>query len=258
MAAAASNPPVLRALPRASASSLPDDAVTAERRELKFVYPGRAVATLRDILSVNAQPVRFGSGDVSRVNSIYFDDHRLSSCAESLAGVARRVKIRLRWYDRDFGGGGLFFEVKRRLGYKISKDRVALEALTSLDRIRYTDLVPQIAALLDQRQASLLYTRPNPIAIVSYRREHFRHADTGIRMTLDYDIEAFMQQGCHWPRRDSRVSLDGLAVVEVKTSEANLRHVPAALHPLTPRLARCSKYVQCCLADDVGSVILRD
>jgi hypothetical protein len=258
MAAPEFHAPLLRALPRGRAPSSPDDEVTAKRRELKFVFPGHAVAGLRDILSVNARPIRFGSGDFSAVNSIYFDDHRLSSCAESLAGVSRRVKLRLRWYDRDFSAGRLFFETKRRSGQTTSKERTALEALVPLDRIRYADLVPQIAAALDERAEALLAMRPNPTAIVSYRREHFRYAGTSIRITLDYDIEAFMQEGCERPRRDCRVSLDGLAVVEVKTSEADLPEVRAALHPLTPRLVRCSKYVQCCLADPFCAVLLRD
>lgn len=258
MAVEALAPPPPRSLARGRAPGPLDDGVTADRRELKFVFPGQSVADLRGILSVNAEPIRFGSGDVSRVNSIYFDDYHLSSCAESLAGVSRRVKLRLRWYDEEFAARTLFFEAKRRSGQKTSKERTPLEALKSLGDIPYGELLSGIAPALDEETSVLLGMRSDPVALVCYRREHFRCPGSGIRITLDYDIEAFMQLGNDRPRRDSRVALDGLVVVEVKTSEKELPQVRAALHPLTPRLARCSKYVQCCLADPLASVLLRD
>ena len=67
-----------------------DDSVTAERREMKFVYRSRDLAAIRAVLEGNLRRVRFGADEVSRVNSVYFDDHRLSGCEESLAGAGRR------------------------------------------------------------------------------------------------------------------------------------------------------------------------
>ena len=55
---------------------------------------------------MNLTPIAFGAGEVSLVSSIYFDDDQLNSCRESLAGVNRRTKVRLRWYDRPLPAGG--------------------------------------------------------------------------------------------------------------------------------------------------------
>ena len=51
------------------------------------------------------------------------------------------------------------------------------------------------------------------------------------------------------------VALDRLAVVEVKTLPADEHQVRRLLFPLKPRLARCSKYVHCCLADGLGAAL---
>lgn len=231
------------------------DGVTARRREMKFVFDGSCVDVLRDVLEVNARRVAFGDGPVSRVNSIYFDDARLSSAAESLAGVSRRVKLRLRWYDENFARRGLFFEVKRRNGQIISKDRTPLEAADAIDRIPYEQLTAWLSEVLAPEPAALLSLRPIPITLVSYRREHFRDRDSSIRLTLDYQIEAFSQLGLQRPSRFLGVALDRLTVVEVKTLAADEHLVRRLLFPLKPRLARCSKYVHCCLADGLGAAL---
>ncbi len=234
------------------------DAVTAQRRELKFVFDGSCVDTLRNILEVNAKRVSFGEGPVSTVNSIYFDDHRMTSCAESLAGISRRVKLRLRWYDEAFAQRGLFFEVKSRIGQIISKDRTPLEAADAIDRIPYHELHAWLQHELAAGPAALLGLRPIPTTLVTYRREHFLDRDSSIRLTLDYQIVGFSQLGSSRPIRDSRVSLDRIAVVEVKTLPEDDVHVRRLLFPLKPRLARCSKYVHCCLADGLGASLRVD
>jgi hypothetical protein len=231
------------------------DEVTAQRREMKFVFDGSCVDALRDVLEVNARRVAFGDGPVSNVNSIYFDDARLSSAAESLAGVSRRVKLRLRWYDEKFARQRLFFEVKRRSGQVISKDRTPLDAPEVIDRIPYDDLLAWLGQALAPEPAAWLNLRPIPTTIVSYQREHFRDRDSSIRITLDYQIEAYTQLGLQRPARRSGVALDRLAVVEVKTLAADEHNVRRLLFPLKPRLARCSKYVHCCLANGLGSAL---
>jgi hypothetical protein len=241
----------------ASASIAPDG-VTAQRRELKFVFDSSGVDALRDVLEMNAQRVIFGDGPVSRVSSIYFDDFRLSSAAESLAGVSRRVKLRLRWYDEDFARRGLFFEVKRRSGQVISKDRTPLRAADAIDRIPYHELTAQLGEVLAPEPAALLSLRPIPTTLVAYRREHFRDRDSPIRLTLDYDIESFSQLGLQRPARSGGVALDRLAVLEVKTPPADEQHVRRLLFPLKPRLARCSKYLHCCMADGLGAALRAD
>src|SRR5262245_61261986 len=95
------------------------DAVTSFRREVKFVYRCDEAARLAAMLDARCEPVRFGENESSEVNSIYFDDDRLTSVSESLAGVSRRIKLRLRWYDAPLARDRAFFEIKRRNGLSI-------------------------------------------------------------------------------------------------------------------------------------------
>ncbi len=70
----------------------------ASRREVKFTVPGADLGKLRDILDVNCRRL-VHNDPISTVRSIYFGDVRLSACQANLAGVGRRQKLRLRWYD---------------------------------------------------------------------------------------------------------------------------------------------------------------
>lgn len=223
-----------------------DDAVTAERREMKFVYHARDAAAIRGVLEGNLQRVRFGAGAVSRVNSIYFDDDRLSGCEESLAGVSRRWKLRLRWYDRALPGRRVFFEEKIRRGIMIAKQRVALEAREPLESVGYRAITSALGQVLDRRLAGRLDLRGDPAVLVAYRREHFRDRESGARVTLDYDIEGFDQRGKARPNRRGGTPIHDLVVVEVKTPPEEEVVARRLLFPLRPRLSRCSKYVQCC------------
>ena len=223
------------------------DAVAMARRELKFPFTGADVGKLSTLLALNARPVVFGSAPVSRVNSIYFDDERFSSVHESLAGVGRRTKLRLRWYDRPMANGAMFFELKHRRNLDISKQRVGLRTSGPLGAWRYRELVDDLAPLLDDEQAAMLRLRVEPVMLVSYKRQHFRDPESGTRLTLDYDVVGYDQLGLSRPSRRFGTPLHDLAVIEVKAPPARVDAVHRLLSPLRPRLLRCSKYVQCCL-----------
>ena len=222
------------------------DAVAAWRRELKFVYPGADPHKIARLLELNAEPINFGQAEVSEVHSIYFDDQHLSSCAESLAGISRRVKLRVRWYDAPFAAGQMFFEMKRRVGHQSEKTRTLFDLGGSLSSISYRALRDGLQEELDEVQAGWLDLRGEPSMLISYRRRHFRHRESGTRITLDWGLHAFEQLGARAPNRDWLVESDGRVVIEIKVpvgGEAAARHVFA---PLRLRVSRSSKYVHCC------------
>ena len=231
-----------------------DDAVTTHRRELKFPFDRADVGKLSALLEANARRVVFGAKVVSSVASIYFDDERFTAVHQSLAGVARRTKVRLRWYDEPMAHGDLFFEVKHRRGLDIHKRRVPLRTSAPLDTWRYRDLTTGLAELLDDDQAAMLAAGPEPTVLVAYRRQHFRDPESDVRLTLDYDIVGCDQLGLLRPARRFGVPLHDLAVLEVKAPPTRLDAVPRLLFPLKPRLLRSSKYVQCCLQMDWWTV----
>ena len=84
-----------------------------------------------------------------------------------------------------------------------------------------------------------------PIVIVQYNREHFA-TDDGLRITLDYDLTYYDQTGrqmisTSFPRR-----IEGLIVLEGKTPVGREGELLRWLHPLSPRVVRCSKYIHGC------------
>lgn len=216
------------------------------RCEIKFALPGADVGKISAILGANARRETFGRTPVSQVNSIYFDDASLSACHESISGIGRRSKVRLRWYDRPLPDDRLFFELKSRRNQVSWKERVPISAQGPLAARPYPDLLRQIGSRLSESQASHLCGRDQPVVLVSYRRQHFSDRSTGVRATLDYDIVGYDQTGCASPRRGVPSALEGLVVIEVKAASIDVDLVRQILHPLTPRRTRCSKYVLCC------------
>ena len=225
-----------------------DDAVTHARRELKFALPGVDAATIIGTLSTNLKPIAFGSEPDSRVSSIYFDDDQLISCRESMDGVSRRTKLRLRWYDSPpEATRELWFELKHRRNVSISKERFPILLERPLSEYRYTDLHRHVmGSLASETAEEWLMRRPSPTVLVSYRRRHFRDPSSGIRLTVDRDICGYDQLGFAKPGLRFATPLDGLTVIEVKTPVGEESRAAELLYPLRPRLTRSSKYASCC------------
>ena len=225
-----------------------DDAVTASRREMNFAFGEGEVGRLHTVLELNAQEVRFGPGNLSHVHSIYFDDDRLGSCRESLDGVSRRTKVRLRWYDQPMAGETVFFELKHRRGYNVSKRRVPLRLGRPLGSIPYQELADRLLDVLDEECAFWLRTRRQPVVLVSYKRRHFRDPLSGVRLTLDWDLACCEQLGLARPSTRFPRGIRSMTLVEAKAGEVDEARVRGLLFPLRPRLTRNSKYVQCCMS----------
>jgi hypothetical protein len=219
--------------------SIPD--VATARREMKFLL-GAGAASLRALLLSRLEVVRFGPADESIVSSIYFDDERLTSCAQSLAGINPRTKLRLRWYDREFPAGDAFFEVKHRHAINVSKQRIPLRLPPGLDR--HHELIRHLHASLDDEHSERLVARPCPTVLVSYRRLHLRDPLTGTRCTLDHDIVGFDQ--FHHTRIARRFGMPlSTALLEVKLPHGVRDLAGDLLRRLRLRPTRFSKYVAC-------------
>lgn len=224
------------------------DTASAWRQELKFILRRTDVESVDTILRVNARPVRFGVHASSRVNSIYFDDARFSGCHESIAGLGRRFKLRARWYDSALPHDRLFFEVKQRRNLLGRKLRLALPHDVAHRAASYDELLGQWRGALSQEALALLDSRDVPTALISYHRRHFVDAHSGLRLTLDYNVTACDQLERRRPWRRFPVALDDLVVLEVKGRSIDPDRVRELIYPLTPRRARCSKYVLGCAA----------
>jgi hypothetical protein len=231
-------------------AALPD--VATGRREIKFLL-GCQVDAVQRLLRSRLPVVRFGRADESIVSSIYFDDERLSSCEQSLAGQNPRYKLRLRWYDREAPAGDAFFEVKRRFATNVQKQRVPIRVPDVIQSQH--ELLAYLSETLDPALAARLVARPCPTVLVCYRRLHLRDPVTGTRCTIDRDIVGFDLFHRTGVERRFPVPL-GASLLEVKLP-ADVRDLPGGvLTQLRLRPTRFSKYVVC--ASRMGWLQLSD
>jgi hypothetical protein len=209
--------------------------------ELKFVVPASVAGPLSAWVSSVCQPDT--EHPPAKVSTVYFDTPDLAMLSAKIDSDHRKTKVRVRWYG-SVGGSTAFAEVKRRLGSRREKDRVALDATaTDLQGLPLWD--PRWPALLGPLRAVVpaLPAQLTPVLALSYTRQRFVDAARSARVTIDADIRATalniaMVQG-HAP-----VGLDRV-VFEYKGPAFDL---PRHLRPLVRFGARrqaFSKYLAC-------------
>lgn len=223
-----------------------DDAVTALRREVKFDVSHADLRALALVLETNCRPVTFGA-PVSHVHSLYFDDAAARSLREHWAGAAQRVKLRLRWYDAPRPGTRAFFELKRRDGPLVRKQRYEVRAGHPLGGLSFRDLVRGLAAALPPDLHEFA-TRHEPTVLIRYRRRHYRARDPRceVRFTLDEAIECVNQRGRAALTLLFPAPLTGRVVLEAKFPDGAEEQALRLLAPLRPRPGRFSKFVHAC------------
>jgi hypothetical protein len=221
--------------------------LTRRRYEIKYAYPHGDVRKLDAVLRVNHRPLSFNRSE-SMVSSIYFDDSRLTAFRENIDGIGLRSKYRLRWYDSIYPDANLFFEIKRRYHYVVTKDRYALNLIQNASQITYSDLIKELLEILPQAPRERLRNSQLPTVLVRYRRRHYISRDPliPIRITLDWGITAFEQISKRRPLLRFAVPLQDLVVLEVKAQIGTENKIPDLLFPLRPRQSRFSKYALCC------------
>jgi len=231
------------------------------RLELKFAFPNGDLGQLRALLEGCCRRLQHGEARASMVRSVYFDDATLATCRANLAGIPRRRKLRLRWYDSRLPEREAHLEVKWRRGNLTGKHRFLVRGSRPLAESAPDELVAELLEHVPSPQREALALHPEAAALIEYRREHFLADDPRVRLTLDSDITGYDMIGRR--RFDLRhgESLAGLVVLEVKCPPALRAEVPRVLAPCAPRRTRSSKYVQVCqqlgLVPGVGQGMLQ-
>lgn len=194
---------------------------------------------------VRAHPALFVERFPQRwVNNIYLDSPGLQNYFDNTAGIADRLKVRIRWYGDLIGAilqPVLEFKIKRGLlGTKSSFALAPLEVRPGFDDvtlrgcIEASDLAPGVRDLVLAQQ---------PALVNRYRRKYLESADGRVRLTLDWDreflrIDSLRKTGLHvWA--DSETT-----IVELKYDpDFDWRAAEIANH-FPFRLTKSSKYVQ--------------
>lgn len=262
--------PMIDATKRAGAGHVPErrQAPTPlhfRRVELKYIVPERRTAELVDRIApfVDTDPFLIARGTTSYpVTSLYFDSFDLQSLFTKEAGWLSRRRIRLRTYHEFFQPGKtLFFEIKRRHDFLVSKDRLPLTLtdadidLASRTTLRRLLMLARDGSQDSYEEALLLDAWYNlqPSTLVSYEREAYvGKADRDLRLTIDRKLKGvwkplglvgsppyrrcgvhptlprLMAYGAHQARGPNPLSASEYVIVELKFTHA----IPAWTHQI--------------------------
>lgn len=194
------------------------------RLEFKYVVPTPILDLVIPTISryLNADDYTNNQG-YYKVNSLYFDSPRLTCYQQKLDGILFRKKYRIRYYgDKN----KLFFEIKRKIGDTVFKDRVLLsdKNLVNLQipvNHEVFNLIPE-GKLKSELQTDYHQLNLKPKVLISYHRRPFiSKFSNNLRITLDYDLKATRISNGDFLSLDTTnyVSPD-LAVLEIKFNES--------------------------------------
>jgi hypothetical protein len=160
------------------------------RLELKYLVPLEVRRALQPMLAERLLPGEFvDAGGAYPVLSLYYDGPGLPIYLEKLAGIERRMKVRLRTYGWSFDSAPRWFlEAKHKEGSAIAKRRLGL-ARGAIDPSRpatWDALGAASAPFLEARERMQL----EPVAQVWYQREVLVSAAGDLRVTWDTTIRA--------------------------------------------------------------------
>jgi hypothetical protein len=164
-----------------------------------------------------------------KVNSIYLDDDDLSSYADNVAGISRRIKRRFRWYDNDLNS--IVFENKIKKNKASIKQSERIINKGSRPPVNRKD----VRGLLHKSISSKFF----PNLEVNYQREYYE-LGFGIRMTIDTEMKF---RKLHPIVQSKFTSSPVYAVVEFKYSVAQSAQAKSLLSGIPFRVFRHSKYV---------------
>lgn len=119
------------------------------------------------------------------VNSIYFDDNKLSNVRENLEGEKNRKKLRVRWYGEENLVDEVFLEIKQKNALKTFKKRQIIKfnkKINICDFDNLNNLKKKIK--INHLNNNILY----PKIHIKYKRTYLVSSNNLIRATLDENI----------------------------------------------------------------------
>lgn len=173
------------------------------RFERKYLVPNHHLPSLRKSLSPFVLPDKHTLLTPSdypeyTVRSIYFDSPDLDALYDKSEGVEIRKKLRIRAYNTPEQNKGLFFEIKRKIGNKIGKNRAFIPQLNfeSILQEGWDDRTQ--SPLNDKTKADLhtflfYYHKKNqqPVNLIVYDREAYHGKfNSEVRITFDKNIRS--------------------------------------------------------------------
>jgi SPX domain protein involved in polyphosphate accumulation len=185
--------------------------------------------------------------DHYHVNTLYMDSPEMKCYHEKLDGIMNRKKVRIRSYVRDYTDDtNIFFELKRRSGEVILKDRMVVKGgdFKGFTENPFNLLKTEAyrGKFLNEFLWEYSVNRMRPVLLVTYKRKPFvSKFDGRFRVTFDYDLSFSHPDGLNF-EADYEKGFHDLVVMEVKFNGAMPRWFHDIIEEYSLRKDTFSKY----------------
>ena len=212
------------------------------RYERKFLITDISFRKIEKIIQLNSANFRKLYSERT-INNIYFDNDILESFHDNVDGIAKREKIRIRWYGDRYGViANPILEIKKRNNSVGTKDQYVLKEFTineNLNEKFLKELITksEIPSIIKNKVLAL-----QPKLLNSYRRKYFISFDKKFRITLDHHLY-YMK---FMPLRNRflfSVIDNKSTILEIKYDMKNDEKISAITNEFNFRLTKNSKYV---------------
>lgn len=167
-----------------------------KRLERKYYITPKETGLAYGLLRQICRPA--GEYFSEQINSLYFDTVDLDDYESSNSGDYKKKKIRIRWYGEVKDMKGLqhvFIELKSRLGFAGTKQRLKLDVITeNLMNANLRRGIVNSSTLLGTLAGFGYFPlkKLEPIVAISYWRYRFIEIMTGHQLSLDCHIRSTM------------------------------------------------------------------
>tara|TARA_Y100000589_G_C27140887_1_gene624657 strand:+ start:675 stop:1349 length:675 start_codon:yes stop_codon:yes gene_type:complete len=173
-----------------------------------------------------------------KVNSIYFDDLKLSSIRENLDGISNKRKVRIRWYGNSKKLISPILEIKSKKGYETKKESIRINKLNNFEYLNPGNLeiiAREINKITNSKKTIF------PILTTNYEREYFISNHNEIRATVDFNLESIFLKNLSEIYQKKKYLPE--TILELKYSTKIDKLVRSKLDEISLRLSKNSKYI---------------
>ena len=228
------------------------------RYEFKYLVPSTQYPALRGALLPFLRADNFAAKQPNgryTVRSIYFDTPGFEMYHTKVDGIAHRMKVRLRGYNRGNDGSPVFMEIKRKYEGPILKNRAdaPYDVVCQLFKpgAAFDDYAAQIKNPDNARRFfyQILSRNLRPVVNVIYEREPYLGKNTNLendfRLTFDLHLRSTSYPSVNqlFEESGATFAFPGFFILEVKFNQFCPDWIKPILEDFQMRKEPASKYV---------------
>ncbi|MDA3798100.1 MAG: VTC domain-containing protein [Kiritimatiellae bacterium] len=161
------------------------------RHEVKYIIPRSKVDMCRSYLDHHCayDPAFYEN----TIKSVYFDTLSLSLLRQKENSIYYKYKVRLRWYEEKDGSlsPNAWLEIKTKFGTRTLKKRIKIDIdVQKLDRDPIGTAEKLNLSDYLEDEGHLEFHGILPVCCIQYKRCRYIDMMEGLRVSVDYDIEA--------------------------------------------------------------------